>query len=455
MVGASEEPQMSDVTSGKKLPPGTRGLPLVGETLSFAKNPFGFIDARLAAHGKTFRTRVLGRDSVVIAGPDAAGQFIDTADVVRADSMPPHIQELFGGRSLPLLDGDEHRQRKLAVMRGFSKPALASYLPVLQAATEQAFARWSGSGEIAWLAEMKQLSIEAICTAVIGMTPGAEMDRLCRDYGVVTDGFATLPIRLPGTPYSKALAARDRILAVLAAHVRARRGAPTGDGLSRILGSDAGGPPISDEHAVLELHHIVIAGYIVFAELAELVRRLQEHPDVRERLTREVADRAPAAVSLETLAGLPYLARVIDEVKRLCPVVPAIFGRARHDFSFDGFRVPAGWMVMWPVTPSHVAHGVYSNPTAFDPDRFSPERAEQTRHEHAFAPQGAGSPTGHQCPGLDFATCFMAIFAIVLVRAYRYELTARTFELSYDKTPPEPRDGLRATVMPTTSVGAP
>lgn len=435
---------MSD--PGNRPPPGRRGLPLVGETLAFARNPFGFIDDRLAEHGRTFRTNVLGRDAVVIAGPDAAGRFIDAADVVRKDSMPPHIQELFGGKSLPLLDGDEHRQRKLAVMRGFSRQALTAYVPIVEATTEQAFARWAGGGEFGWLAELKRLSMEVICTTVIGLTPGAEMDQLCRDYGIVTDGFATLPVRLPGTAYSKALAARDRILAALGRHVRARRTAPTGDGLSRILARGPAGPTIADDHAVLELHHVVIAGYIVFAELVELVRRLSDHPEVRQRLAREIASAAPAALSLDALAGLPYLAQVIDEVKRLCPVVPAIFGRAHHDFEFDGFTVPAGWMVMWPVTPSHVAHGAYTNPAAFDPDRFSPERAEHTRHAHAFAPQGAGPPLGHKCPGLDFATCFMAVFAIVLLRGYRYELASSNVEMATGKTPPEPNDGLRATV---------
>jgi hypothetical protein len=34
--------------NAKPLPPGSAGLPLVGETLAFAKNPFRFIDERLA-----------------------------------------------------------------------------------------------------------------------------------------------------------------------------------------------------------------------------------------------------------------------------------------------------------------------------------------------------------------------------------------------------------------------
>ena len=149
---------------------------------------------------------------------------------------------------------------------------------------------------------------------------------------------------------------------------------------------------------------------------------------------------------LQTLAAMPYLAQVINETKRLCPVVPAIFGRARHDFEFDGHAIPAGAMVMWPVTPSHVAHGVYTDAAAFDPDRFSPARAEDSRHVHAFVPQGAGTYSGHKCPGFDFATCVMAVFTIVLLRGYRYALTAPARELSFLKTPPEPKDGLRATV---------
>lgn len=44
--------------------------------------------------------------------------------------------------------------------------------------------------------------------------------------------------------------------------------------------------------------------------------------------------------------------------------------RARHTSASDGFSIPAGWMVMWPVTPSHTSYGVYTDPARFDPDRF-------------------------------------------------------------------------------------
>ena len=426
------------------LPPGSNGLPLVGETLAFAKNPFQFIDDRLAKHGRIFRSRLLGRNAVVISGPEAAGRFIDGTKVERTDSMPPHVQQIFAGRSLPLLDGDAHRARKAAVNRAFTRDAMAAYLPQMQASVEVAFRRWAGAGEIRWLDELKRLSIEVICSTIIGLPPGNQMDALRRDYGILLDGFATLPINIPGTRYNKALKARDRIMDVFRETVRERRRAPTDDGLSRIL---AAGDALGDEDAALELHHIVIAGFIVFGELGAIVKQLDEHSDVRAKLAAEIAAKSPdGPLSLESLMAMPYLLQVVNEVKRLTPIIPGVFGIAKDGFELDGKSVPAGWMIIWTIRPTHTTHGVYSDAERFDPDRFSPERAEDRRHEHAFVPQGAGPITGHRCPGLDFATYLMEVFAVVLLRGYTWQLPAQNFDLDYSKVPPEPKDALRATV---------
>jgi cytochrome P450 len=440
---------MTTTPTGDRLPPGRDGMPLLGETLAFAKNPFRFIEERLAQHGRVFRSNVLGRKTVFVAGADAAGRFIDSNVVMREGSMPPHVQELFGGRSLPLLDGEAHRARKAAVLQAFTRTALAAYLPVIQTSIERYFQQWSSGGEIGWLDEMKRLAIEVICSTVIGMKPGPEVDRLRRDYGTLTAGFATLPINIPGTRYHKALRARDRILDVLRACVRDRRTSPKDDGLSRILAAaTSSGAPLSDEDAALEAHHIVIAGYIVYAELAAMVQQLTNHPAVRERLTEEIAAKAPDGdgLTLEKLMSMPYLMQVVNEVKRLCPIIPAIFGKSKESFVFDGVTIPAGWLVMWALRPSHVGQSVYSDAERFDPDRFSPERAEDKRHEHAFVPHGAGPAMGHRCPGLDYATYFMEVFAIVMLRGYTWNLPPQSFEIDWSKTPPDVKDGLKARV---------
>src|SRR3954469_17352951 len=173
-------------------PPGRNGLPLLGETLSVAKNPFRFIEERLSTHGRIFRSNVLGRKAAVVAGPEAAGAFIDPNVIMREGAMPPHVQELFGGRSLPLLDGEVHSARKKLVNQAFNRAAMSAYLSIVEQTVERSFRAWPARGEMRWLDELKRLAIEVICTTVMGMQPGNEMDRLRQDYGTLTDGFATL-----------------------------------------------------------------------------------------------------------------------------------------------------------------------------------------------------------------------------------------------------------------------
>jgi retinoid hydroxylase len=452
------------------LPPGDAGLPLLGETLPFLRDGFGFVASRTARHGPIWQTRILGRRTAVLAGPDASGRFIDS-EVQRAGAMPPHVQELFGGSSLPLLDGDPHLSRKTFILQAFTRDALAGYLPVIERMVAAALERWSAQEEIVWIPELKRLSIEVICATVMGIPPGAETAALRADYQLVLRAFSHLPVPLPGTAYSRGRAALARILARFEAAIADHRREPRDDGLSRILAAtDGAGRQIGVEECKVELHHLIIAGLIVFAELAAIVQELTRHPDVRARLEAEVAGlpepdanqgvgalprerregagaRSGSGLTHEALAGAPYLLQVVMEVKRLCPILPVVFGKARQSFEFKGRTVPAGWMVLWAHRASHVTAEIYPDPERFDPERFAPTRGEHLRHPYAFVPHGAGPAHGHCCPGTDFATTLMQVFTILLLRGYTWELPAGQ-DLDYDWSliPPESKDGLRARV---------
>ena len=95
---------MTDELDDKPLPPGNRAFPLLGETLAFLRDPFAFVARRVAKHGPVFRTHLLGRPTVILTGPRVSGVFLDEDLNQREGAMPPHVQALFGGRSLPLLD---------------------------------------------------------------------------------------------------------------------------------------------------------------------------------------------------------------------------------------------------------------------------------------------------------------------------------------------------------------
>ena len=444
------------------LPPAGRWFPVIGETLAFLAKPFEFVAHRVAAHGPIFRTHLLGRPTVILAGGETAGVFVDEELCKREGAVPSHIRELFGGGSINLLDGQEHLARKRQILAAFVPEALAAYVPGMQALVEASFARWAEQGKpIEGVAELKRLAIAVIAKNVVSVGDGPDLETLLANFQILIAGFTGLPIALPGTAYKRALDARDAIHEVLRRVVQEHRVKDFDDGLGRMLShEDENGAKITDESAVVELHHVFIAGFIVFAELASLLMTLDARPELRAALVAEVQERALSGrLSIRQLASMPMLNRVVQETKRTAQVVPLVFGSAKKTFVLGGYRIEEGTMLYWAPFEHHQDAKVYPKPKVFDAERFTEERAEHGRHPFAFAPQGMGASTGHKCPGVDYATLFMQVFATVLLRDYVHALPEQDLTLDPSLIPPEPRDKLRVSFAradgETQAAGAP
>jgi len=439
----------SDVSVGdgskSKLPPGSAGLPVVGETFSFLKDSFAFVSDRQAKYGPIFRTQLLGKAAVVMIGPTGSEKFLDTSVIGRVDSAPPHIVELFAGSSLPFLDDPTHRGRKALILHAFSREALASYLPALDEIVAATLSRWADQPEVHGIHEMKRLAIKAIMANFVGISDEALLDSFVAKFSLLTAGFGALPIKLPGSTLSRALAARDAILVTLRTEVAKHRRAPSEDGLSRVLSAKLeDGSTLDDDAALLEVHHMFLAGYIVFAEFAGIVLTLDKHPDIAAGLRAEVNQACPSgAITHTALANMPQVLQFVKEVKRYTPILPFIFAKARTAFEVGGYQVPKDWMVLWALRETNMWPASFREPTKFDPARFGGDRKEDMASPHAFVPQGVGDETGHRCPGLDYATVFMQLFTAHLVRDFTFALPEQDLSLMWKMIPPEPKDGLR------------
>src|SRR5262249_21482177 len=154
--------------------------------------------------------------------------------------------------------------------------------------------------------ELRRLAIELICANVLGLPPGPQTQAMTSDYGILLPGLIAVPVAMPGTTYSRALSARDRILARIRALIAERRQRPGADAMSRILTARAAdGRTFTDEEALLEVHHMVMAGFIVYAHMAEGMRQLAEQPQLRERCHDEIKQHSlSGAISMEGLARL-------------------------------------------------------------------------------------------------------------------------------------------------------
>lgn len=430
--------------------PGRLGMPFLGETLAFLNNMFRFLEDRQKRYGNVFKSRLLGRNIVFLAGAKGAEAFYDSQNISRADAHPFPLVDLFGGINMEMYDGPKHFALKSMALTAFDDAAIASYLPNMQQLIETTLTRLSRSGEFSAVVELRRLAIEAIWWNVMGLTPGLATNEITRDYGRVLKGLVSLPLPIPATAYGQARAARDRLLAQIRNVIRERRQRPGADGLSRMLTAKAAdGRVYTDDEALLEVHHIVIAGFIVYALMAESMLQLALQPDLHERCASEIREHAAAGpLTLEGLKKLRISTYVVLEAKRYVPLVPLAFGRAKRAFECEGCLVPENWTVYLALWLNNRNPAIYTNPGEFEPDRFSPQRAEHRRHPMAFIPQGAEPPTGHRCLGLDYSTYLTLTFLTLLVRNYEWTLPPQVLEINWKKLPPEPRDGLRVRLRP-------
>src|ERR1700712_805670 len=114
---------------GGRLPPGSMGLPLVGETPAFVRNPYRFLEVRRERHGNVFRSNVAGRRIVFLSGIEGASAFFDPENVGREHAHPFFMVDMFGGTNFEMYDGPHHLALKTIALRAFDDAALGTYLP--------------------------------------------------------------------------------------------------------------------------------------------------------------------------------------------------------------------------------------------------------------------------------------------------------------------------------------
>jgi cytochrome P450 len=82
---------------------------------------------------------------------------------------------------------------------------------------------------------------------------------------------------------------------------------------------------------------------------------------------------------------------------------------------------------------------LWNQPTLFDPDRFSDNRAEDRRHRFAWTPFGGGA---HKCIGMHFAIMQVRAFVHQFLQHYSVALPD-DYQNRWQAIPiPKPRDGL-------------
>jgi retinoid hydroxylase len=423
------------------VPPGSLGLPFIGETLQFLRDP-NFARKRHQQYGAVFKTRILGKPTIFTMGAEANRFVLSNENKYFRVSWPPSTTALLGPLSLSLQTGGHHQQRRKLLAQAFQPRALSGYIGAIETLSQQYFSRWEQLGTLTWYPELRNYTLDIACKLFLDLNHGSQSP-LGHFFETWCAGLFSIPLRLPGTPFARAMTSRSQLLSTLEAIVRERQTQPGEDDALGLLiqARDENGQGLSIEELKDQVLLLLFAGHeTLTSALSSFCLLMAQHPEILAKVRAEQQQfSASEPITLEQLKQMTYLDRVLREVLRLIPPVGGGFREVVESCEFQGYRLPQGWIVSYGINNTHLDATVYPQPDRFNPDRFDTQQGDDRGQVFGYVPFGGGL---RECLGKEFARLEMKLFAARLVRGYEWELLPQNLEMIVVPTP-HPRDGLQ------------
>jgi cytochrome P450 len=429
------------------LPPGSLGLPVVGDTLNFLQDS-DFAKKRHQQYGPIFKTSLFGQPTVFVRGQEASLFVLTNDNKYFVMNLPASTKALLGSLALSVQTGADHQNRRKLLYQAFQPRALAGYIGAMENITQRYLEKWEKMETMTWYPELRNYTFDVAGKLLVGIDNGSET-ALGHNFETWCRGLFSISLDLPWTHFGKAKKSRKLLLAELEKIIRDRQlGTPSDkDALSLLIsGRDEEGNSLSLEELKDQVLLLLFAGHeTLTSAISSFCLLLAQNPDVMAKVRAE-QQQFPATepLTLEQLKQMTYLEQVLREVLRLIPPVRGIFRKVINACEFGGYEIPKGWSVACGINQTHQDSQLYPEPDRFDPDRFSPERSAKP---FSYVPFGGGL---RDCLGKEFARLEMKLFAAKIVREFEWELLPDQ-DLNLIAIPAQrPRDGLRVKFRRTT-----
>lgn len=412
-------------------PPGPRPRFPGQFLLAMRRDILGFLD-RLARDYPDIARIDLGRQPIIVARhPDYVRDVLVTSQRMFGRGLGHERLKPLLGEGLLTSDGDFHlRQRRLA-QPAFHRQRIAGYADIMVRATCEARDGWRDGAALDVHDAMMRLTLEIAAATLFG----ADLREEARAIGgALTTAMELFTIAMyPGGLLLEKLPlpisfryrrARDLLETTIYRIIAERRrdGRDHGDLLSMLIeatDAEGDGGRMTDEHLRDEAMTLLMAGHETTANaLTWTWYLLSQHREVEARLHTEIddvlGDRAP---TIEDVPRLPYARMVLSESMRLYPPAYAMGRRARAEHAIDGWRIPAGALVLVSQWLTHRDARWWPEPERFLPERFASEAGDRPRF--AYFPFGAGS---RQCIGESFAWTEGVLVLATIAQRWRFRL---------------------------------
>jgi retinoid hydroxylase len=431
--------------------PGSFGNSAKGETEALFAGEEMFYRDRFRRYGSVFKSRIFGKKFAFLIGAEANKLVLmDKVDHLSAEQGWIFLKPIFG-TGLLLQDGKRHKATRRLVHPALHGEALSNYFATIEAIATEFLQEKTTQGTVSAIEAFTEFSLTVALRLILGTETTSEFYEALQYFLTMLVGRrARLHLDLPFTLYGRSQSARRKLKTFLQKKIAARQIKgdlkESQDFLGLFLASvTENGDYLSDTEIIDQLLMVLFAGHENPAVLISwLLLELNANPEWQERLSNEQQEViGNESLNLSHLKQFTNLGYALKEVERLYPPVQNISRGVVKDIEYDGYRIPAGWMVDVSPMLTHRLPEIYPNPDCFDPDRFAPPREEDKKHPFSLVGFGAGS---HVCLGYQFAQMEMKIFMSLLLRNYDWQITPAKSALAPIYEPSKIQDDLKVKI---------
>lgn len=416
-------------SKGKEPPKMPGAIPILGNMISFGKNPFDYMMRLRAKLGEIGEFRMFHQKMVLMTGPEANEAFFRAPDEQLDQSAAYKVMTPIFGKGV-VFDAPQHKkdQQLKMLMPVLRDKPMRTYSHVIVQEVEDLIKDWGDSGEVDLLDFMKQLTIYTSSHCLLGTEFRYELnEEFARIYHDLEQGMTPLAFVFPYLPlpaFRRRDKARVRLEELVTEIIekRNKKKEKSEDAFQLLMDATY------DDGSKLSAHEItgmlvgtIFAGHHTTAGsaawvLIELARQPGHMNSVLEELDQLFG--SDDEVTFQSLREIPKLENVIKEALRLHPPLIFLIRKVMRDLHYKDFTVKAGKFVCTSPRVSHRIPEVFPDPEKFDPDRYTPERNEDET-PFSWIAFGGGR---HKCTGNAFAMLQLKAIFCILLRRYEFEL---------------------------------
>jgi cytochrome P450 len=375
--------------------------------------------------GPVYRTVFSGYTLVCVADPDlvlAVARDDQTWSTALAwltffEGIDPKVNE--ATTESPLFqEFDSHRFTRKLLQPAFSPAATASYFDAATDIFERAIEGWIAKGRVSFKSAIQSLLVEVSTRIFVGEDAAAKrFERALVDYW---SGPLWLWKSKLSPMWRRSIRGHRTLCEMLQERIPAPGKGGGDDLFSRLCAKTEDSEQVSGDGLARIMIGVMSAAFATTSSgLTSMAYLLAKHPEWQERLREEAFAVARGRVSFEESKRLEVSGWAWKETMRIYPIAPYAARRALRDTQLGQWQVPAGTFVTALVAAVMQDPRLWTEPSRFDPERFSDARSEDKRHKAAFLPFGTGP---HTCTGMHLANAEAKAFWHAMLTRCRFTL---------------------------------